>query len=438
MGGIYHAESMTTNSLGIFYTVPDRWQLYRSGKVHISWKCDPDAVIEIGKAGDLDLAGLCRSNLAEVNTYFDRQISTNPELITLVIDNLYRIALTPAQPLRHNCWFNFIAAMTAKAAAHIWGKIPASQQSEELFERLITPTLSVRDLLTGFNPQYQPNLLIGLHAWTYKVVRYNSYAEIRANGDPYFGLSNFGVVSRSSYKTMRVALAGNIIPTRLDLYISICKVFKSYLAETKIAVNKLELVHWHEIVIELKSMEINISVDELCGWIDRVGNLIRIEASPSIDPLDDRNNSTIINDLAARTDNYSDRYLDEPHQLFGLLDTIIDEFVIRLSPEDRQVLIWRHHRKLKQREIGELLAINRYSAADWTQLSQVEIDKLIHNYGSNACKKLHKFYSDLLVCIYSRISHPEDRKGTKNSLSIDAIKQLLDKYFSQKPFSDFT
>jgi hypothetical protein len=234
------AKSMTINPLSIFYRSLDRWQIHPSGSVHISWKCDPKAVLAVCQAGNLDLGGVSRSNLELVNTYFDRlgETQSSQVLITTIVDNLYRwrkarsngkSALTQSSLDSNNCWFNWIGAMTAKAACHIWRKIPSSQQSPELFERLVTPTLSVRDLLAGFDPQYQPDLFVGLQAWTYRVVRYHAYTSLRANGYPYFGLSNLGIVARASYKQMRMALVANIVPAQLELDISICKVFKNYL-----------------------------------------------------------------------------------------------------------------------------------------------------------------------------------------------------------------
>jgi hypothetical protein len=437
VGGVHHPKSMTTNYLSIFYTVPDRWQLHQSGSVHVSWKCDPDAIIDISEAGNLDLSGLSKTNLDDVNTYFDRQISTKSELITVVADNLYWSALAQQQPLQNNCWYNFIAAMTLKAACHTWRKIPPSKQSEELFERLVTPTLSISDLLTGFDPQYQPNLLVGLHAWTYKVVRYNSYAEIRANGDPYFGLSNLGIVSRSSYRTMRTALNGNIVTDRVESLISICKVFKSYLERSKVSVNKLELTDWQHIIAEMRAMSIEMSIDELRGWIDRVGSLIRSYSTLRIDSYDDSDQPISIRSLASECGNcgssYPDPYIDESQQILGQLFIIIDLFVSNLADSNQQILILRHYHKLKQREIGERIAKD-LSIRPWSEISQTDIERLIHNYGSKACKTLQKIYSELLEYIHTQVPHPDGGKSSKNSLAIDGVKQLLEEYFTRKKF----
>jgi hypothetical protein len=92
------AKSMTINPLSLFYRSLDRWQIHPSGSVQISWKCDPDAVVAISQAGNLDISGVARSNLDLVNTYFDRMLvvdgSDEPQysqvLITTIVDNLYR------------------------------------------------------------------------------------------------------------------------------------------------------------------------------------------------------------------------------------------------------------------------------------------------------------------------------------------------------------
>jgi hypothetical protein len=152
---------MPLNPLSIFYRVPARWALHPSGYVHISWKCDLDAIPAIGRAGNFDVSGIMLANIDDVNSYFDRLLIADPELTDTVVNNLYWIAIKQQKLIRNNCWFNFITSMTVKAACHTWQKIPNHQQSEELFERLMTPTLSIQQLLAGFNPEYQSHLLVG-------------------------------------------------------------------------------------------------------------------------------------------------------------------------------------------------------------------------------------------------------------------------------------
>ena len=421
---MYRAKSMTSNSLAQFYTIPDRWQFTAGRRVHLSWKCDRDAIVEICQAGDLNLNGLARSNLSAINDYLDRQIALDPQLVTIIVDRLYQAALDPEPPqFNRNCWYNFIAAMTAKVACHIWQKIPPSIQSPELFDRLITPKLSVEDLLAGFDPQYQPNLFAGLQAWTYKVVKYKTYKDIRDKGDPYFGLSNLGIVARSSYKSMRIAMAGNIASTHLDLYLSVCKVFKHYLGKSKVSANQVKLDDWQAILAELRSIQIEISIDELRGWIDRVGNLIRADSTLIISSYDDTDRlSTLQVDFVAPISS-------EPDPLLGELSILVARFINDLPRKDRDIAFLRHAKKLKQREIGEFIA-KEIKGLDWELLPAVERDKLIHNYGATSCKKLQKIYSNLLDLIHTNIPHPDQKQPTKNSIAIEAIKQILEQYFS--------
>ena len=441
---------MTINPLSVFYRSLDRWQVHPSGSVQISWKCDPTAVLMIGQAGNLDLAGVSRSNLDLVNTYFDRLLivdewgepQSSQVLITTIVDNLYRwrslsnreSALAQSPLNSDNCWFNWIAAMTAKVAFHIWRKIPSSQQSAELFERLVMPTLRIQDLFSGFNPQYQPDLFIGLQGWTYRVVKYHAYTNLRANGHPYFGLSNLGIVARSSYKQVRVALAANIVPAQLELDISICKVFKHYLERSKISVNKLGSDNWQEILIAVQAMSIDITIAELGSRIDRVGGLIRAAASPVVHNYDDQSRSISI-----------DRYaslplpdIDESAQILGQLLTVIDRFVNDLPAESQKIVMLYHHQHLKQREVAVLVAQDRFVMAkndetprSWAELSPTEITKLTNNYQTKVSRKLGDIYLDLLATIYTQISHPEGKVADPNSLAIEAIKQLLEQYFRQ-------
>jgi hypothetical protein len=446
------AKSMTINPLSIFYRSLDRWQVQPSGSIYISWKCDPAAVLVVSRAGNLDLAGVARSNLDLVNTYFDRRLivdelgepQSSQVLITTIVDNLYRwrslsngeSALTQSPLNSDNCWFNWIGVMTVKSACHIWRKIPSSQQSAELFERLITPTLSVQDLLAGFDPQYQPNLFVGLQGWTYQVVKYHAYTSLRANGHPYFGLSNLGIVARSSYKQMRVALAANIVPAQLEVDISICKVFKNYLERSKVSTNKLKLADWQEILAVVQAISIDLTIEELGSLIDRVGSLIRAAASPVVYSYDDQSRSISIDHHAS----LPAPDIDESAQILGQLFTIIDRFIGDLSAESQKIVMLYHHQHLKQKEVAMLIAQDRLAVAkskhgetprSWSELSPNEITKLTNNYQTKVSRKLGDIYLDLLDNIYIQISHPEGKVATCNSLAIEAVKQLLEQYFRQ-------
>jgi hypothetical protein len=437
---------MTINPLSIFYRSLDRWQIYPSGSVQISWKCDPDAVVAVSQAGNLDLAGVARSNLDLVNAYFDglEELQCQQVLLTTIVNNLYRwrslsngeSALVQSPLKRDNCWFNWIGVMTVKAACHIWRKIPSSQQSAELFERLVTPTLSVQDLLAGFDPQYQPNLFIGLQGWTYQVVKYHAYTSLRANGHPYFGLSNLGIVARSSYRQMRAALVANIVPTQLESDISICKIFKTYLERSNISVNKLGLADWQEILTVVRSLSIDLTIEELGSRIDRVGSLIRAHASPVVQSYDDQSCSISVDRYAT----LSPPDFDESAQVFGQLFTIIDQFINELPVEAKKMVVLYHHQHLKQKDIAVLIAQDRFEMAStrdfqtprsWAALSPAEITKLTNNYQTKVSRKLGDIYLDLLDSIYTQIPHPEGKTANRNSLAIEAVKQLLEQYFSQ-------
>jgi hypothetical protein len=428
----YLPESMPLNLLSVFYRIPDRWQLDPSGYVNISWKCDPVAVLAIGEAGSFDFVDVSLTNMQQVNDCFDRLLIADRTLETVVIDRLYRIALKQPQPSRNNCWFNFIAAMTIKVARHTWQKIPKPQQSEELLERLLTPTLRIQQLLTGFDPEYHHELLIGLQAWTYQVVKYNSFADLRANGNPYFGLSNFGVVARSGLTKTRMALLGNLPTDQLDTYISICKVFKNYLSSSKIPVNQLELTNWQDILTEVRSLKIEVTIEELRDRLDRVGSFIRAHSSPIIEKYDDPSLfMTLDNHFTPESD------IEALDEIFVRIFAIIDRFIDSLSTEARKIITLRHQKKLKQNSIAEAIAKDR-SLVDWHDLSQADIKKLIKQYQPYISRQLGKIYLSLLDCLHSQVPHPNDGKIQKNSEAIAAIEQLLDKYFHQNHFRDLT
>jgi hypothetical protein len=396
---------MPLNPLSIFYNVPDRWQLHPSGYVNILWKCDRVAILAICRAGSFELEDVSLANIQQIHDRFERLLGNDRSLTAVVVDGLYRHALQQPQPSRNNCWFNFIAAMTIKAARHTWQRIPSSQRSEDLLERLLTPTVTIEQLLTGFNPEYHPNLLVGLQAWAYRVVRYNSFADLRSNGNPYFGLSNFGIVSRSSYKLMRTALLGNITPDTIDRYISTCKIFKNYLSRSKVKTDRLADCNWQEILAEVRSLSIDLTLDELYGQIDRVGGLIRAHHSLKIDRYDDPNRFNQLVDDARPSSLESDS--DESLQMFDLIFIIVDKFMTGASAEAQKILTLRHHQQLTQSEIAKLIARDQ----------------------SKVSRQLGKMYLELLDCIHQQVPHPDGRNATKNSQAIAAIEQLLVQYF---------
>jgi hypothetical protein len=425
---------MTLNPLSIFYRVPDRWQLHPSGYAQVSWKCDPTAVHTIIQAGNLDFTDLAVTNLVEVNSYFDRVLLIDRELISVIVHNLYQAALNQ-QPIRNNCWFNFIEFMTIKAAVHTWRKVPKSQQSEELFDQLIAPNLTVEKLLHRFDPNHRANLLIGLQAWTYKVVKYRAFAAVRANGNPYFGLSNLGVVSRSSYILVCEALTSNVSTDCIDSYKSIYKVFKNYLAQSEVSVNQLEVQHWQKIATEINSLlSINLTVAELRSWIELVGSLIRAQTIPKIESYDDPNRSRSVGFAQSIIISHQPSPLisdiDDSRQLVGQLFTIVDQFMSSLAPETQKIFTLRHHQKLKQNEIAAMIARDQ-DPIQWETLSQADIKKSIKNIQPIVSRRLGEGYFNLLDHIHAKVPHPDGNQVIKNSLAINAAKQLLDQYFSQ-------
>jgi hypothetical protein len=395
---------MPLNPLSIFYSIP-RWELSRAGYIHVSWRCDPDAIRQICRAGNFEILGIPLVNLHEVNAYIDRLLLADRQLTTVVVANLYRGAAAQPQLVRNNCWFNFITAMTFKAALHTWRRVPKPQQSEELFEQLVTPVLNIGQLFSRFDPEYHPHLLAGLQAWSYRVVSYNSFAYLRKNGNPYFGLSNLGIVSRSSWVTIRAALLGNIVTAQIGSYTVVCKIFKTYLERSKIRVNNLELANWQEILTEIQSKSIELTLEELRGRIDRVGSLVRAHASPIVEKYDDPSLFISIDshlnfpepDIAA-----SDATL---FQIFGLIEL----FISSLPAKSQEILTLRHRQKLNQGSIAKLMSI------DQSQIS----------------RQLGKIYLNLLDVIHTQVSHPNGSKATKNSLAIETSQYLIEKYFCQ-------
>jgi RNA polymerase sigma factor (sigma-70 family) len=393
---------MSLNPLSIFYSVP-RWELSPSGYIHISWRSDPAAIPAICQAGNFELTGGSWVNLQAVNAEIDRLLLADRQLTTIVVTNLYRTAVSQQDFVGNNCWFNFITAMTFKAALHTWQRVPKPQQSEDLFERLIAPSLNIQHLLARFDPEYHPNLLVGLQAWTYRVVRYNSFAYLRKNGDPYFGLSNLGIVSRSSWVMIQTALAGNIIATKIDTYKSICKIFKTYLTRSSVSVNNLTRTDWQSILAEIQIQAISITLEELAALVDRIGCLIRAHSSLTIEKYDDPDLFISIAAQLAPPD------LETSDAALAQIFELIASFISSLPLKSQELLTLRHLQRFNQVSIAKAMSI------DQAQVS----------------RQLSKLYLKLLDLVHAEVPHPDGNKPHKNSQAIAAIQHLLEKYFQR-------
>jgi hypothetical protein len=92
---------MSLNPLSIFYSVP-RWELSPAGYIHITWRCDPDAIEAIERAGSFKILDVSLVNLQEVNNYIDRLLLADRQLTTVVVANLYRAAAVQQHLVRNN------------------------------------------------------------------------------------------------------------------------------------------------------------------------------------------------------------------------------------------------------------------------------------------------------------------------------------------------
>jgi serine/threonine protein kinase len=240
--------------------------------------------------------------------------------------------------------------------------------------------------------------------WAYQVIKYKSFTDLRANGNPYFGLSNLGIVTRSSYKLMREALAGNSTENEIGSYLSICKVFKTYLDRSKLSTDKLELSHWQDILDAGRSIDGSLNIDKVRSIVDRVGSLIRTYCNPIIERYDD-----VDRQFSLGTENIPPE-IDRSESILSELFDTIDRFINSLPAESIQIIQLRHHQKLKHKDIAAIVP------RDQPYIS----------------KHLGKIYLKLLDSIHSQVSHPDDLKKQKNSLALKAIEQLLEQYFHQK------
>jgi hypothetical protein len=177
------------------------------------------------------------------------------------------------------------------------------------------------------------------------------------------------------------------------------------LNRSKVNTHKLALHHWQEILAEVRSLSLDLTVEELCGQIDRVGSLIRAYHSLKVDRSDDPTRLTQLVDTSQSSSLEPD--IDESVQTFDLIFRIIDRFIASSSVEAQKILTLRHQQQLTQSQIAK----------------QIDKDQ------SKVSRQLGKMYLELLDCIHQQVPHGGNIK--KNSHAIAAIEQLLAQYFRQ-------
>jgi RNA polymerase sigma factor (sigma-70 family) len=397
-------------------------------------------------------------HLATVDRCVNQQLAASPDLVDRVVTELYQtfllrhllgcyifqlgancFTLKQSNTLHqiylstnasHRIWRNFVCYMSEKLASNLWHRLPPHKQMDEvltLFQN--ADLLEPGKLFKNFNPGYDRDLLNGIERWTYRVLRNFIYSQIR-DREPLFGLTNLGVVARSTQVCIRNALWGNSSQDRLELDIFLVQIFKNYLKRSQVRTDRLQASDWDEIDRECQRQWHKLdrdlpplSIAQIKDELSFIGNCIRQAANISIDSLDrplvgvasagreNRDLNYTITDTIVEV-NTVDRE-DEAtvwSAAYVRLFLIIKQTIVDLDPFDREILELRYRDGLKQEEISVKIA------KDQTTIS----------------RKLRSIEKKILVNIHQQINHPDEKAGKIESTAIAGMKAALKQFYQDR------
>jgi RNA polymerase sigma factor (sigma-70 family) len=233
----------------------------------------------------LPSSDLSNGNLSDVNLYVKNLLATTPSLTDRVVFELYHTFINPSSSYQksYDVWKNYVKNISILLAASYYNKLssvggdeeliidpcetyttndfdedttveelpntklrpgvarhnlPSANQDEEIFHELCDVNFfNVETLFSGFDPERrtEPNrdseLSIRIKRYTRRKL-WNCIRSKRREKEPYFGLSNRGVVAKSTKGYIKKALKDNISIHRFNLDEILANVYKDYLKKT--------------------------------------------------------------------------------------------------------------------------------------------------------------------------------------------------------------
>jgi RNA polymerase sigma factor (sigma-70 family) len=155
--------------------------------------------------------------------------------------------------------------------------------------------------------------------------------------EPFFGLTNLGVVSKSSVKAVQNALFGEYPAPKMAEAIELVKAFKYHLKTTGRRVPQLTAEDWQTILLETAAAEIETKQQ----WLDQIGQIIRRTTQIPVSSLDDPMFATIP--------------AENPDREYDAVIPILQRQIPHLPPADRQLLCLFYCYSLNQSEIAQKL-----------------------------------------------------------------------------------
>jgi hypothetical protein len=281
---------VTPSSLTPFYTTATGFDFIQTSSrliVRVKWQLNQQMIgylAPICQNHVLDFQLPKQRTLANIDSYLQQQISRSPSLINQVTLELYQpFQSQPLAPILHSTWVNFVQYMAVKLACNLWHRLPPLQRTEERFHQFHQASLfPPESLFNNFNHERNHDLLDGIERWTYRVLRNFIYSKIRGQ-ELYFGLSDLGVVSKSTRSYISKILNSSGSKDRIELDIFLVKIFKEYLKRSTARTNQLQTSDWEIINQECcklwnKSHQtpLQLSIDEIQTELNFIGKYVRL------------------------------------------------------------------------------------------------------------------------------------------------------------------
>ena len=370
---VLHPHSRLTSFYAVY--VQHQWRLNSKNLTYIAQICSnylPSPPIDL--------------HLATVDRYVNEQVAVNPHLTNLVVTELYQKFSTDRN---HQIWINFIHYISEKLIANLWNRLPEYKRVEETLDLLRNVTLvEPEKLFHGFDPLFDRDLLNGIERWTYRFLRNSVYGQIRAR-EQFFGLSNLGVVSKSTKLSIRKVLSSQIVndleglcnhnlKDRLIVDLLLVDIYKSYLNRTQIRTDRLVARDWQQIELEVQKQWSNLeldlpppSIEKIQAELKLIGGCIRKATSISIQSLDAGNSPSA---SIAQRSGYS--------QAYSQLLVIVGETIVTLKPRNIRLLELYYRDGLTQKEIS--LIIERDQTVISKNLTHIEL-AILRNIHKQLC-----------------------------------------------------
>jgi RNA polymerase sigma factor (sigma-70 family) len=362
-----------------------------------------------------------KSSLAQIDVYLQQQINLSPCLINQVTLELYQSLQSQfIASAAHSAWINFVQYMAVKLACNLWHRLPPLQRNEERFHQFHQASLfPPENLFNNFNHKHNQDLLSGIERWTYRVLRNFIYSEIRTQ-ELYFGLSNLGVVSKSSPFCIRKTLNGSIPEDRIELDIFLVKVFKEYLKRSTVRTNHLQASDWEIIYQECSNLWnrsyqplFKLSIDDIQSELNFVGKCVRHSTDVSIISLDcqiaSSENYTLADTIVSQQVNsvYETDAAMLWAKAYSELLVIVSQIDSQLDSRDKKIMKLYYEDSLNQTEIAAIFSID----------------------AGTVSRRLRAFSRKIIAVAYQQIEHPDGTKIGDESTALKAIKEILRKFY---------